>query len=225
MQIIRITILKLPTSIHITFTKVVILVIAPPIIKGDCMILAKIHAKPDLYLRYLNKTLWDIAGVFLLKGWKQIKKENVRTVNDTMLPEILRIQAEGFGNERKEEIIRYSRKFRDIFYVVKSQNRIIGYCIYHLKLTFSLRGLEKKSVIYSIAIDKKFRNKEFGRKLLEESIREMKMNRITAIFLYVNISNTAAIKLYEKAGFMIIKEVKGICGQNERCYRMELKLF
>lgn len=187
--------------------------------------LAKIHVKPDLYLRSLNKTLRDAAGAFLLKGWKQTKKGNVETIDDTMLPEILRIQVEGFENERQGEIIRYSKKFRDVFYVIKSQNRIVGYCVYHLKPAFSIRGFEKKSVIYSIAVDERFRSKGFGRKLLEESIGEMKLNRVLAVSLYVNVSNTPAIKLYEKTGVLIVKEVKSICGQGKRCYKIELKLF
>lgn len=189
------------------------------------MDLAKIHAKPDLYLRGLKKTLLDTAGIFLLKGWKQIEKENVGTVDDTMLPEILRIQAEGFKYERQGEIIQYSKKFRNVFYVIKIQDKVIGYCIYRLKPAFSSRGFEKKSVIYSIAIDSKFRNKGFGRKLLEESIKEMKLNRALSVHLYVNINNIPAIKLYEKTGFLIVKEVENICGQKERCYKMELKLF
>jgi ribosomal-protein-alanine N-acetyltransferase len=189
------------------------------------MNLTKVHAKPNLYLRTLEKVLLDTAGSFLLKEWKQIEKENVETVDGTVLPEILRIQAEGFENKRQEEIIKYSKKFRKIFYVIKSQNKVIGYCIYHLKPAFSLRGFEKKSVIYSIAIDRKFRNKGFGRRLLEESIKEMKLNKVIAIFLYVNVNNTPAIKLYEKAGFRVVEEVKNLCGQNERCYKMELKLF
>jgi ribosomal-protein-alanine N-acetyltransferase len=76
----------------------------------------------------------------------------------------------------------------------------------------SSRGFEKKSVIYSIAIDSKFRKKGFGRKLLEESIREMKLNRILSVLLYVNVNNIPTIKLYEKTGFLIIKEVENVCG-------------
>lgn len=189
------------------------------------MDLAKIHVKPDLYLRGLNKTLWDTAGLFLLKRWERIKKENVETVDDTMLPEILRIQAEGFENERQGEIIEYSKKFGKIFYVIKNQDKVVGYCIYYLKPAFSSRGFEKKSVIYSIATDSKFRKKGFGRKLLEESIREMKLNRVSSVLLYVNVNNTPAIKLYEKTGFLIVKEVENICGQKKRCYKMELKIF
>ncbi|WP_243466426.1 GNAT family N-acetyltransferase [Methanosarcina mazei] len=111
-----------------------------------------------------------------------------------MLSEILRIQAEGFEYGRQGEILKY------------------GYCIYYLRPDFSVTGLEKRSVIYSIAIDREFRNRGFGRKLLEESIKEMKMNSVSAICLYVNINNLPAIKLYEKIGFSIIKEIKDICG-------------
>jgi ribosomal-protein-alanine N-acetyltransferase len=189
------------------------------------MDLAKIHVKPDLYLRDLKKTLWDTAGIFLLKRWGRIEKENVGTVDDTTLPEIFRIQAEEFENERQGEIIKYSKKFRNVFYVIKNQDKVIGYCIYYLKPAFSSRGFEKKSVIYSIAIDSKFRNKGFGRKLLEESIREMELNRVSSVLLYVNVNNTPAIKLYEKTGFLIVKEVENICGQKKRCYKMELKLY
>jgi len=189
------------------------------------MYLGKIHARPDLYIRGLKKTVLDTAGFFLLKGWEQIEKENIETVDDTMLPEILRIQAEGFKNERQGDIIKYSKKFRNVFYVIQSQDEVIGYCIYHLKPVFSSSGFEKKSVVYSIAIDSKFRNKGFGRKLLEESIKEMKLNRVLSILLYVNVNNTPAINLYRKTGFFIVKEVENICGENERCYKMELKLF
>lgn len=160
-----------------------------------------------------------------MKGWKQIEKEHVETFNDTMLQEILRIQAEGFENNRQGEIAKYSKKFREIFYLIKIQGRIIGYCTYYLKPELSFKGVRIKSVIYSIAIDREFRNKGFGKKLLEESIKEMKLNSVSAIFLYVNVSNTPAIKLYEKTGFSIVKEVKNICGQDNKCYKMELKLF
>lgn len=189
------------------------------------MDLVKIHVKPDLYLRSLKKVIWDTAGIFLLKRWEHIEKENVKTVDDTMLPEILRIQAEGFENKRQGEIIKYSEKFREVFYVIMDQDKVIGYCTYLLKPAFSSRGLKTKSVIYSIAIDSKFRNKGFGRKLLEESIKEMKLNKISSVLLYVNVNNAPALELYEKTGFSIVNKVDNICGQNERCYKMEMKLL
>ncbi len=188
------------------------------------MNLTKIHPKTDLFVRTLKKTLWDTAGIFLLKSWERIEKENIGTIEDTMLPEILRIQAEGFKNEKPDEIMKYSNKFRNVFYVIKSQDKVVGYCTYRLKPELSFKGLKKKSVVYSIAIDNKSRNQGFGKKLLEESIKEMRLNRVSSVFLYVNVNNAPALKLYKKTGFLIVEEVENICGQNERCYKMELKL-
>nr|WP_292381544.1 GNAT family N-acetyltransferase [Methanosarcina sp. UBA289] len=89
----------------------------------------------------------------------------------------------------------------------------------------SLEGFKKKSVIYSIRIDKNYRRKNYGEKLLKESIKEMKLNGISSILLYVNTKNLPAIRLYEKMGFKRNVEIKDICGTKEICYEMELKIL
>jgi ribosomal-protein-alanine N-acetyltransferase len=171
-----------------------------------------------------RKLLLEIAGILLLRQWKQTEKENVVTIEDSTLPEVLRIQAEGFENSSQDKLIRYSKKFKKVFYVIKNKGKIAGYCIYYPKPTISSRGFEKQSVISSIAIDKNYRGKGLAEELLKESIEEMKLNKISSILLYVNVNNLPALKLYEKIGFQKTKEIKDICGQNERCYEMKLKL-
>lgn len=141
-----------------------------------------------------------------------------------MLPEVLRIHDEGFENQSSETLIKYSKNCRNTFYIIKDNNRIAGYCSYYLKPYLSLKGFEKQSVISSIAIDRNFRGKGFAERLLKSSIEEMKVNGISSILLYVNIDNLPAIKLYEKIGFRVIKQVEDICGQRERCYEMGLRL-
>ncbi len=141
-----------------------------------------------------------------------------------MLPEVLRIQAEGFKKENMEKLVKYSKNFRNIFYVIKSKDKIVGYCIYYVKPAVSLKGFERQSVICSIATDKNFRSRGFAERLLRSSIEEMKVNGISSIFLYVNINNPPAIQLYKKIGFRVIKEVNNICGQKEKCYEMKLRL-
>jgi ribosomal-protein-alanine N-acetyltransferase len=101
----------------------------------------------------------------------------------------------------------------------------VGYCIYYLKPVLSLKGFKKKSVIYSISIDKNFRRKRYGENLLKESIKEMRLNGISSILLYVNKENLPAIRLYEKMGFGKIKEINDICGPKETCYEMELRIL
>lgn len=176
------------------------------------------------YFAGFKKLLRDTAGAFLLRRWKQIEKENIVSVEESMLPDVLRIQAEGFENGNKKKIASYSKKLRKIFYVIMSQDKVVGYCIYYLKPTLSFKGFEKKSVICSIATDKNFRGKGFAERLLKESIEEMKLNGISSILLYVNINNQPAIRLYEKIGFQKISKVDNICGYKKSCYEMELKL-
>jgi hypothetical protein len=52
----------------------------------------------------------------------------------------------------------------------------------------------------------------------------MRLNGISSVLLYVNAKNLSAMNLYEKTGFRITKEVKDVCGTDEKCYEMELKL-
>jgi ribosomal-protein-alanine N-acetyltransferase len=184
----------------------------------------QVYTRLISYITSFNKLVRDTIGAHFLKEWKPTEKENIVPVDETMLPEILRIQAEGFDSKNQENLIKYSKKLRKIFYVIKNQGKIAGYCIYYLKPELSFKGLKKKSVVYSLAIDTKFRKMGYGRILLEESIKEMRLNGISSVLLYVNVNNTPATKLYEKMGFQIIKKIEGVCGQEETCYIMELKL-
>lgn len=189
------------------------------------MYLTKIHTRLSEYLMTLKSIMRNMASHFLLRQWKQTEKENIVPVDDFMLPEILRIQAEGFKNGSPEKLVRYSKNSRNIFYVIKSQDKVVGYCIYYLKLTLlSIKGFERKSVICSIATDRDFRGKGFAERLLKASIEEMKLNGISSVTLYVNLNNQPAIRLYEKIGFREIKKVRNICGQKEECYEMEFIL-
>ena len=172
----------------------------------------------------LKKLLRDTTGNLLVKKWKSIEKEDIASIEDYMLPEVLRIQAEGFKNGSPEKLVKYSKNLRNIFYVVKSRDKIVGYCVYYLKPALSLKGFEKKSVISSIATDRNFRGKGFAENLLRSSIEEMKVNGVSSVLLYVNTNNLPAIHLYKKIGFREIKQVKNICGQGESCYEMELRL-
>jgi [ribosomal protein S18]-alanine N-acetyltransferase len=188
------------------------------------MDLTKIRTISAEYLLCFKKSLLEYAGICLLRKWEQTEKENIITVDDSMLPEILRIQAEGFIKHNSKKILRYSKDFRVIFYVIKSQDQIAGYCIYYLRPVISFKGLEKEARITEIAIDKSFRDKGLAKDLLKKSIQEMKLNGIKSILLYVDINNESAIRLYKKIGFQITKEIKDICGRNEMCLEMRLRL-
>ena len=52
----------------------------------------------------------------------------------------------------------------------------------------------------------------------------MRLNKISSIILYVSKNNVPAIRLYEKMGFVTTGQIENICGQKEKCYKMELRL-
>jgi [ribosomal protein S18]-alanine N-acetyltransferase len=192
-------------------------------LKVVCMDLSKIHIQTIAYFMSFKRLMRDSIGALLIKRWEHTEKD-IESIEDNMLPEVLRIQVEGFETRSSDKLIKYSKRLRKIFYVIKSQNQVVGYSIYYLQPVLSFKGLKKKSVICSISIDKNFRVRGFANRLLNESIREMRLNKIASVLLYVNVNNVPAIKLYEKLGFRITKETKNICGQSEKCYEMELNL-
>ena len=118
------------------------------------------------------------AGPFLLRKWKKIYKDCILTIEDYILLEILRVQAEEFKCVDREKIVNYSKSFKDIFYVIKNKDNNIGYCIYYLKPAFSIKGFEKQAVLSALTIDMNLRSEGFAEKLLKESIDEMKLNGI-----------------------------------------------
>ena len=185
---------------------------------------SKVRLKFAMLLTSFRRLVWDASGSIFLTKWEYVYKENVVPVENFMIPEILRIQNEEFENKSPDILIKYSKKLEKIFYVIKDQDKTVGYCAYYIKPVLSLRCFKKKSVIYSIAIDRNFRSKGFGEKLLRESIKEMRLNEIASVLLYVNVKNLSAMNLYEKIDFQIIKKVKNVCGNCETCYEMELKL-
>lgn len=65
-----------------------------------------------------------------------------------------------------------------------------------------------ESEILTVAVDPKYRKSGLGARLLEEMIRVCLSERLEEIFLEVEASNLAALKLYKKHGFEKVGERK-----------------
>jgi ribosomal protein S18 acetylase RimI-like enzyme len=55
--------------------------------------------------------------------------------------------------------------------------------------------------IYSLAIDKEYRNKGYGYKLLKDLLFRGQESGVKKSYLQVMLNNTAAMHLYKKTGF------------------------
>lgn len=82
--------------------------------------LTKIQDTLNVYLMSFERLVRDIIAALYIRRWRQVEKENVVSIDDSMLPEIIRIQSEGFETKNRNGIRRYSKRMRKIFYVIKS---------------------------------------------------------------------------------------------------------
>lgn len=101
----------------------------------------------------------------------------------------------------------------NILYGYFDKDKLIGF-IHLVKLVDELE-------IINIVVEKQYRNKGIGSKLLEYVIN--KIDGINNVFLEVNVNNEAAIKLYKKFNFEVINVRKKYYG-NDDCYVMRKEL-
>ncbi|RLE95884.1 MAG: ribosomal-protein-alanine N-acetyltransferase [Thermoprotei archaeon] len=105
----------------------------------------------------------------------------------------------------------------DLFLVAEAEGRIVGYVI----------GLCKKwgeGHVISLAVHPDYRRKGIGRALMEALLTRFKERGMQAARLEVRVSNTPAIRLYEKLGFRIKGVLRGYYLDGEDAYLMVKEL-
>ena len=100
------------------------------------------------------------------------------------------------SNVYKVDYLKYLLFKKDIILLkLEINNKIIGVVIY--KLFFN----EDRLHIMYLLVDKKYRSKGYGSKILDK----IKNNDLNTISLHVNINNENAIKFYKKNNFKVKK--------------------
>ncbi|WP_250986689.1 GNAT family N-acetyltransferase [Methanoculleus oceani] len=160
----------------------------------------------------------------MVRNWDKIPGGYVTTIDPAALPEVLRIYNDFCGCGSNGLFGRYSEIFNQIFYVAKFDREVVGYSTYYVKPSLTLGGFRKCAVLYSMAVDKEHRRQGIGRHLLTVSLREMQLNGIYEVALYVSKKNVPALSLYTKLGFAVVGELQDICKEGESCYKMRLGL-
>ena len=87
---------------------------------------------------------------------------------------------------------------RETIWVLENQNEIIGYLIE--------QRCDNEISILNVAIDRPFKNKSMGKKLVNKYLDIIPSN--CTVFLEVNRSNFIAIKIYTDLNFIKINERK-----------------
>ncbi|TGC09226.1 GNAT family N-acetyltransferase [Methanolobus halotolerans] len=165
-----------------------------------------------------------LIGILFIRNWVRIEDDSIINFNDTVADAVLNIYKDNFTVTYEDRFLKYAQYFNNITYVYSDEEAVKGYCFFFSKPLFSASRMKKMCTVYSLVVDKKYRRQGIGKSLLQKGIREMELNDIDTVTLYVEVSNESAIRLYRKIGFEIIGEVRDICSPGDRCYEMALDL-
>ncbi|MFX0029350.1 MAG: GNAT family N-acetyltransferase [Candidatus Hermodarchaeota archaeon] len=147
----------------------------------------------------------------------------IEDVTFTDLKNIMILEIELFGEnaftrQLMEELIRHNTFFLKLVDDT-SKNEIIGFII-------AIRDKIDRINIINFLIDPNFQNKGYGALLLQNIIERIKqIKEVKKVVLNVQVSNTAAIKLYEKFNFKKNpNELNNYYPSGENAYFMELEI-
>ena len=113
------------------------------------------------------------------------------------------------------------------FIVAECNGKVVGYVMCKIEFGFSnfrKLGFVKKGHVVSIAILENHRGKKVGTILMEEAINGLILRRTEEVYLEVRVSNSAAIKMYEKLNFKTKSKLKSYYRDGEDAYLMALDL-
>ncbi|MEI6856743.1 GNAT family N-acetyltransferase [Psychrilyobacter sp.] len=138
----------------------------------------------------------------------------IKSKDKKYIDQIIEIEKEAFGLSGGVDewilkpIIRYGKVF-----VLVIDDEVIGIAEY-------IRGFDGDVVfLYGFSIKKEYRKCGYGEKLLEESIKIFRENKIKKIGLTVSLKNKSAIELYKKMGFKMEEMLKEEYGKGiDRIY-------
>ena len=118
----------------------------------------------------------------------------IRRMVPSDLPEVERIERENFSRPwTAEDYQSFLDRADADFLVAAADGSVVGY--------IGEYGIPDEGDITNVSVDRRYRNRHIGSRLVSELIRTAGERGIRKIFLEVRESNAPAIRLYENAGF------------------------
>ena len=154
---------------------------------------------------------------YVIRRCEENDLQAVIDINMTALPE-------HYSDYFFESIL---RELPEAFILAELNNKIVGYIMCKIEFGFSnfrKLGFVKKGHVVSVAVLEEHRGKSIGTALMVEGINGVMHRKADEIYLEVRVSNTSAIKMYQKLRFEIKSRLRSYYRDGEDAYLMALEL-
>ena len=137
------------------------------------------------------------------------------------LDSICKLEQKNFPKETalpKEQLYAILAHPDTVTYCLANNHTVIGYII------LKIEKIKGRMDIISIAIEKKYRRKGWGKKTIFFSQEISKSIKLDSIIVQLNKKNKSGITFFQKLGFEINKEFDNYLTKKEKGYELRLNL-
>lgn len=156
------------------------------------------------------------VGPYIIRRCETVDLPTVMDINLLTLPE-------HYSDYFFESIL---SELPESFIVAELYSKVVGYIMCKIEFGFSnfrKLGFVKKGHVVSVAVLNEHRNQGLGNALMVEGINGVIARKTDEIYLEVRISNTAAVRMYERLGFQIKSRLRTYYRDGEDAYLMALE--
>lgn len=154
---------------------------------------------------------------FTLRSFKPDDIRSVMNVNRVCLPE----------NYSPFFFMDLYERYPATFIVAEQESAVIGYIMCRIEtgfVSFGLFGIAKKGHVVSIAVLPEYQHKGVGSALMREAMKNMPLYKAKECYLEVRVTNSPAVRMYEKLGLNVVRKTQGYYADGEDAYVMAKKL-
>jgi [ribosomal protein S18]-alanine N-acetyltransferase len=143
----------------------------------------------------------------------------IRDCEKKDLPRVQRIENASFDTPYTQDFFLNLLK-SCVFRIAESTGTMVGYCIYKVEAPLSTVRFGSSSLLVSLAVEKSWRRKGVASALLKEVLQDLEQNKSRSIELQVAETNSSAIQLYAKFGFIRAGLIKDYYGTGKHALLM-----